>query len=221
VDVGGVTQSMLPSGLTFKAGVHGHPVTFVDTSQIEDSREKLVPYFGSLSLHNRMEAQIVAELLRSFEVAVDAPRACVLSAYKAQDSLLAEVIHGSSPSERARKRKSRTITIREQGVDPLDKEPHPRIFTVDGFQGNESDYVFYSAVRSGGTATGFVGNPQRLCVLLTRARRGLIVVGSRQTLQHAEEWQHWLQSPEKQEFTLDEELVARLRRREIAERGPL
>ncbi|CAE7555273.1 UPF1 [Symbiodinium natans] len=222
VEVGGVAERMFPPGLTFKAGTPGHPVVFVDTSEIQTCREKLVPFFGSLSLHNRMEAQIVAELLHGFkEAAVDPSCMCVLTAYKAQDSLLAEAIHGSSSTERVKMRKGRTTMIREQGVDPLSKEPHPRIYTVDGFQGNESDYVFYSAVRSGSTATGFVGNPQRLCVLLTRARRGLIIVGSRETLQHTEEWQQWLQSAEKQEFVVDDELVARLQRREVAQRGPL
>jgi len=222
VGEGGVTPHMLPAGVIFKDGIPGHPVVFVDTSAIEGCREKLVPYFGSISVHNRMEAQIVAELLRGFQAAsIEAARLCVLTAYKAQDSLLDEVIHGGSSAERLRKRKSRSTMIREQAVDPLEKEPHPRIYTVDGFQGNESDYVFYSAVRSGGTATGFSGNPQRLCVLLTRARRGLIVVGSRDTLQHAEEWQRWLDSADKQEFTLDEELVAKLQRREVAQRGPL
>ncbi|CAE7211910.1 unnamed protein product [Symbiodinium sp. CCMP2592] len=219
---GGVTPQMLPAGVIFKDGIPGHPVVFLDTSAIEGCREKLVPFFGSISIHNRMEAQIVAELLRGFQAAsIEAARLCVLTAYKAQDSLLDEVIHGGSSAERLKKRKSRSTMIREQGVDPLEKESHPRIYTVDGFQGNESDYVFYSAVRSGGTATGFSGNPQRLCVLLTRARRGLIVVGSRDTLQHAEEWQRWLDSPDKQEFTVDEELVAKLQRREVAQRGPL
>ncbi|CAE7942077.1 unnamed protein product [Symbiodinium sp. KB8] len=222
VGEGGVTPQMLPAGITFKAGIPGHPVVFLDTSAIEGCREQLVPFFGSISIHNRMEAQIVAELLRGFQAAsVEAARLCVLTAYKAQDSLLDEVIHGGSSAERLRKRKSRSTMIREQGVDPLEKESHPRIYTVDGFQGNESDYVFYSAVRSGGTATGFSGNPQRLCVLLTRARRGLIVVGSRDTLQHTEEWQRWLDSADKQEFTLDDELVAKLQRREVAQRGPL
>uniref|UniRef100_B0T8Q0 Superfamily I DNA or RNA helicase or helicase subunit-like protein n=1 Tax=Caulobacter sp. (strain K31) TaxID=366602 RepID=B0T8Q0_CAUSK len=59
--------------------------------------------------------------------------------------------------------------------------------TVDAFQGNEADVVVFSLVRNNRGATiskalGFVGDPRRFNVLLSRARQRLIFVGSRDFL---------------------------------------
>ena len=51
--------------------------------------------------------------------------------------------------------------------------------TINGFQGKEADLVFVSTVRIG-TKLGFMSDPRRVNVLLTRARRGLIVFGDEQ-----------------------------------------
>lgn len=54
--------------------------------------------------------------------------------------------------------------------------------TVDAFQGSEADVVMVSLVRNNGEfgrpALGFVSDPRRMGVLLSRARRQLILVGS-------------------------------------------
>ena len=55
--------------------------------------------------------------------------------------------------------------------------------TVDAFQGNEADVVIFSLVRNNRGATikhalGFVGDKRRFNVLLSRARRRLVFVGS-------------------------------------------
>lgn len=65
--------------------------------------------------------------------------------------------------------------------------------TVDRFQGSERDCVIVSCVRTspssssstlGGFANGdsFLTNPNRFNVMLTRARRGLVVIGSGKVL---------------------------------------
>lgn len=50
------------------------------------------------------------------------------------------------------------------------------INTVDSFQGQERDIILMSCVRSHGI--GFLSDPQRLCVALTRAKYCLILCGN-------------------------------------------
>jgi len=70
-----------------------------------------------------------------------------------------------------------------------------RVGTVDSFQGQETDLVVFSAVRSNPLhEIGFLRDPRRLCVALTRARRGLIVVGDRNVLQTSRHWSALLES---------------------------
>ncbi|CAE8612640.1 unnamed protein product [Polarella glacialis] len=202
----------VPSGFVFREGVPGQPVVFIDTAGLACAGEELVPYCGSRSLQNRLEARLTAHLLAGLQAAgTDAKAVSVLTSYGAQRDLVARAVHGGE-SRGAVLRRQRSMMILLQGVDPLEDEPHPRVHTVDGFQGNENDCVVFSAVRSNELGqTGFVGDKQRLCVLLTRARRCLFVVGDSRTLQHDEEWAAWLaEANPKQTLVPSEELLREL-----------
>ncbi|SJL10795.1 uncharacterized protein ARMOST_14189 [Armillaria ostoyae] len=58
--------------------------------------------------------------------------------------------------------------------------PSEQVFNVDSFQGNEADIVLVSIVRF--RDPGFLRSEQQMNVMLTRCRRGLVIVSSRSFL---------------------------------------
>jgi len=119
------------------------------------------------SLSNAKEAERVISHVRGIVQARDV-RPCdiaVITPYAAQAGLL----KGS---------------LRGMGVS---------VSTVDAYQGRETDVVVCSTVRSSlDKGVGFLSDRRRLNVLLTRARRGLIVVGHQPTLQMEPTWGQWI-----------------------------
>lgn len=93
---------------------------------------------------------------------------------------------GSSPRAAASARVSsrRGAQAQSSGVE---------VSTVDGFQGREKEVIVFSAVRCNqGRRVGFLADSRRLNVALTRARRGLVVVGDQRTLAADPTWRDWL-----------------------------
>lgn len=80
--------------------------------------------------------------------------------------------------------------------------------TVDGFQGQEREVIVFSAVRAnddgkGWKQVGFLDDPHRMNVLLTRARRGLVVVGNRETLASDQLWSCWIDYVDQHKLVVD------------------
>lgn len=70
-----------------------------------------------------------------------------------------------------------------------------RVATIDNYQGEEADVVVVSLVRSNSRGNvGFLREPERINVVLSRARDGLIMMGNVTTLRNAsssEARKHW------------------------------
>eukprot|EP00501_MAST-03F_sp_TOSAG23-6_P002646 GSMAST32.ASY1.ANO1.2790.1 assembled CDS len=73
------------------------------------------------------------------------------------------------------------------------------IKSVDGFQGDEKDLIIFSCVRSNPAGNiGFLSDWRRMYVYYNPnpnyilARRGLVVIGDPDTLQHNDLWLSWL-----------------------------
>ena len=70
-----------------------------------------------------------------------------------------------------------------------------KVGTVDSYQGQETDLVIFSGVRSNlMKELGFLRDSRRLNVAITRAKRGLIVVGDPTVLRTCKHWSALLDS---------------------------
>lgn len=68
--------------------------------------------------------------------------------------------------------------------------PEVEVYTTDGYQGKEADFIVLSLVRNnlmtGRRRWGFVSDPHRLNVALSRAREGLTIITSAQQIEETE-----------------------------------
>jgi ATP-dependent RNA/DNA helicase IGHMBP2 len=83
-------------------------------------------------------------------------------------------------------------------VDRLSNTQVPKgveVRTVDGFQGRKKEIIIISLVRSNtNNEIGFLIDPQRMNVLLTRAKCAMIVFGNKRTLISNDLWKNWIEN---------------------------
>ncbi len=133
-------------------GLNWPRIWMIDTSACKNAGEMRATRGNSY--YNPLEASIVTTLVNDALERIPPERIGVITPYDAQRDVLVKNI--------------------AQGVE---------VNTVDGFQGREKDLIIISAVRSNpNNEVGFLRDRRRLNVMLTRAKRALVIVGDSQTL---------------------------------------
>ena len=142
-----------------------------------DCQGDVRPYYeGSTSLCNKVEADVVSLLLTSLNDAaskmtfknpdVKKPSIGIITLYDDQRKMISQNVKN----------------FRLEGFND-DNNEKLTIDTVDSFQGDERDIIILSMVRNSKSKTSnFSTNYKRINVALSRARKLLIIVGSKKYL---------------------------------------
>ena len=114
---------------------------------------------------NRTEAANVEKIVTRFlKIGVQPSQIGVITPYEGQRSFVVQYmkLNGSAGKEKYEK---------------------IEVASVDAFQGREKDYIILSCVRSNEhQGIGFLNDPRRLNVALTRAKYGLVLLGNPRVL---------------------------------------
>ena len=155
------------------------PVAFVAVGGDEDD-SPYAPFFeqrtngNQTSYLNRKEADVLMEVLGGVlrRGQVHSTDVGIVTPYSAQVKHVTELAQN-----------------RLRNFKPAELE----IQSVDAYQGREKELILMSAVRSNNKGkVGFLGDWRRLNVAITRAKRGLIVLGDPRTLRHDPHWGAYL-----------------------------
>ena len=139
-------------------------------------KEEIAP---SGSRFNKLEVEVAVKLLKAFyrlfaKAAAGTIKVGLLSPYSAQRELMEQQVSDAKG---------------EWSNSKLEV----RVNTVDGFQGQECDIVFFLAVRCNQAGSlGFLTDFRRLNVAVTRARFSLVVICDVQTLKADSLWKSFL-----------------------------
>jgi regulator of nonsense transcripts 1 len=173
--INGVTEKDREDYSKFPWPVSNIPLMFLATTE----KEKVKNY----SFFNCEEAQmclcIVKKLIKG---GVKPSQIAIITPYAAQREVLLGMLT-----------KVRGLTV--AGIDSgsnlhiTNNGGQLEVDSVDAFQGREKDYIIFTCVRSNDKSSiGFVGDPRRLNVALTRARYGLFIVGNPETMSYNYHW---------------------------------
>ena len=206
-----------PSGIQWpKKGKH--PVVFVEVSGGKEQRES-----DGLSISNPVEARIAIKVTEALLLASrsgssdylpirSSSDVGIIAPYRAQvrrvKELWAQTEFGKSEGRSFRSYNSidnsSTTDNEDSNSDSLE------VHSVDGFQGREKEVIVLCTTRSNDKrALGFVSDQRRLNVAMTRAKRGLIVLGNRATLSSDPTWAAWFQWIDKKGLSINAEDVGK------------
>ncbi|MCJ2138087.1 AAA domain-containing protein [Methylobacterium sp. J-026] len=163
-----------------QAGFPASPIVVLDLPPLGVCRIRSFEKRSKKDLSNPAEASALVNALTGLRPTAgpddEPPSLVVLATYTGQVKLL-----------------ERLLTPKVDGEGRLQGFVSPRgdrrfVYTSDSFQGGEADVVLASLVRNNTTAgkraLGFLSNPQRLNVLVSRARQKLLLATSLEFLTH-------------------------------------
>ena len=127
------------------------------------------------SFLNRTEAAMVEKVVTGLLKANVTPdKIGVVTPYEGQRSFVVNYMARNGP-------------LRKEAYEALE------VASVDSFQGREKEFIILSCVRSNDhQGIGFLNDPRRLNVALTRARCGLVVIGNAKVLSKQLLWNNLL-----------------------------
>jgi superfamily I DNA and/or RNA helicase len=163
-------------GIPDEFQIAGRAIVWIDLPwcQNEKGFEETGPEQDKPRYTNPREAQAIADFLRRLELLAPQQNnlsAAVLSPYSQQVRLLRRRLEQVSPP-------TGMALINGQGGGHSSRQ-NPWAHTVDSFQGNQADVIVVSLVRNNDRLSlGFLDEPSRLNVLLSRAEQLLVLVGS-------------------------------------------
>ncbi|KAF9042774.1 P-loop containing nucleoside triphosphate hydrolase protein [Hymenopellis radicata] len=161
---------------------HAHPED--NNAAIADKRD----LGAKSSKQNTFEAQMVLRVVRYLAQQGYGTRdIVVLTPYLGQLQTLREQLQGETDPVLNDLDSFELIQagLLQPGAARAGKNPL-RLATIDNYQGEESDIIVVSLTRSNAANDiGFMFSPERVNVLLSRARNGLIMIGNSHTFTHA------------------------------------
>jgi hypothetical protein len=171
-----------------------HRVIFIDHRELEDARDELADKAESVSKTNKHEVGMVVSIVRYLcqqgyspsDLVVLTPYLGQLLHLKAALSDDWKVLVGDTDFNEAKKLLAAGFSEPAIGGEPAIGDDCVRVATVDNYQGEEADIVIVSLVRSNADGNiGFLREPERVNVMLSRAKHCEIIIGNSGTLQQA------------------------------------
>jgi regulator of nonsense transcripts 1 len=166
----GVTmQDRIRRDVDFPWPVGDNPMMFWSNLGVEEISASGTSYL------NRTEAQNVEKIVtRFFKAGVQPGDIGIITPYEGQRSYVVSSMQA-------------TGSFKKENYKEVE------VASVDAFQGREKDFIILSCVRSNDhQGIGFLSDPRRLNVALTRAKYGLVILGNPKVLSKHPLWHYLL-----------------------------